>query len=116
MMLFFLLLVGHALADYPLQGPFIGQFKNRHATRGDAFNGNAFVPWWHLMTAHALIHGGFVAVLTHSLGLGLAEVVLHWLIDAAKCEGWTGINTDQALHIGCKLLWVALVIAYGAIP
>jgi hypothetical protein len=89
---FLWLLVGHFVADYPLQGSFIGQFKNRHAARDYAGQG----------IAHAAIHAGTVASVTGSCWLGGAEFATHWVIDAAKCEGWTGINTDQALHVAYR--------------
>lgn len=102
----FLMICAHALADFPLQGEFIAKAKNRHTP---AFN----VPpgqkpqkvWLHALTAHALIHGGFVYLITGSLALGLAETVAHWLIDFGKCENWYGIHVDQGLHIGCKIAW-----------
>ena len=105
---FLWLLVGHFVADYPLQGSFIGQFKNRHAVRAYAGQGISPVPWWHLMIAHAAIHAGAVALVTGSWWLGGAEFVTHLVIDAVKCEGWTSINTDQALHVACKAAWVLL--------
>lgn len=106
---FFWLLVGHALADFPLQGDFIARGKNRHVKP-------TYIPpgqtpqtiWPYCLSAHALIHAGFVAAITGSFALGLAELVLHWLIDFAKCESWTGIHSDQALHVACKILWVLL--------
>ncbi len=99
----FLLLAAHALADYPLQGDFLAKGKNRHTP---IVPGIKF--WPHCLTAHALIHGGFVYLITGSLMLGIAETVAHWIIDFGKCENWYGINTDQGLHVGCKIAWVAL--------
>lgn len=97
-LLLFLLLVGHALADYPLQGEFLATAKDRNTSIGAIF-------WPHALTAHALIHAGFVAVLTGSVWLGLGEFVTHWLTDRMKCERVIGLNTDQAIHIGCKVVW-----------
>ena len=102
----FWLLVGHAVADYALQSDFMAQGKSRHTATGKVF-------WPHLLTAHALIHGGAVALATGSVALGMAEVFCHWLIDFGKCENRYGLNTDQALHIACKLLWAAIVIFGG---
>ena len=103
MNLLFLMLCGHVIADYPLQGDFLARAKSRRTV---------IVPgqcWWpHALTAHALIHGGFVYVITGNLALGVAETVAHWLIDFGKCENWYGIHTDQGLHIGCKVAWWAL--------
>jgi hypothetical protein len=39
----------------------------------------------------------------------LAELVLHWLIDLGKGEGWYGYVTDQILHISCKAVYVILL-------
>jgi hypothetical protein len=100
-MMLFWLLVGHALADYPLQGDFLAKAKNRSAPI-------AGVPWWQALSAHALIHGGMVAAITGSVWLGVAETVAHWLIDDVKCRGRIGFNADQGLHVACKLLWIAI--------
>lgn len=102
-MLAFLLIAGHAVADYPLQGEFLATAKDRHTDLGRLF-------WPHALTCHALIHGGFVAVLTGSVWLGAAETVAHWCIDWLKCERRIGLNTDQALHLVCKALWFAAVM------
>ena len=102
--LFALLLVGHALADYPLQGDFVSKFKN---PASGPLMGEAI--WPTIMTAHAAIHGGFVGVITGSLTLGLVEFVAHWLIDWMKCKRRFGFNVDQGLHVACKLLWVSLI-------
>ncbi|WP_305805962.1 DUF3307 domain-containing protein [Stenotrophomonas sp. YIM B06876] len=106
--LFALLIVGHALADYPLQGEFLARAKNRFAPVSG-------VPWYQALGAHALIHGGVVGVITGSLLLGVLEFAAHALIDDLKCARRIGFNLDQALHVGCKLLWVA-VIALTAAP
>jgi hypothetical protein len=105
---FFWLLVGHALADFPLQaGPMAVEKCRRSAS-----DLQRTVPWFYWLSAHALIHGGAVFFVTGSLFLALLETVVHWLIDFAKCEGLFGIHADQALHVGCKVLWCVLV-AYG---
>lgn len=100
----FALIAGHALADYPLQGDFLAKGKNRAAPIPG-------MPWWQLLGAHAVIHGGMVAAITGSLWLGLAEMAAHALIDDAKCTGKIGFNTDQALHLVCKLLWVIIAVS-----
>lgn len=93
----------HMLADYPLQGDFLARGKNRTAPIPE-------IPFWHPMTAHATIHGFFVGLATGVLWIGVAETVLHWIIDDAKCRGVFGYNTDQALHIICKIVWVFLTL------
>ena len=99
-----LLLVWHALADYPLQGDFLAKAKNATAPIPG-------VPWWQAMTAHALIHAGGVALVTGSLLLGALEFAAHFVIDEAKCRGLITFNQDQAMHVACKALWVLLLIA-----
>ena len=32
--------------------------------------------------------------------------------DATKCKGAFGYNTDQLLHIMCKLAWVAVLLIW----
>lgn len=108
LMLLFLMLAGHALADYPLQGDFLAVGKGSRTTP------HCGIPWWHCLTAHALIHGLFVAVLTGSPGFGVIESVLHWAIDDMKCRKITGINTDQALHVACKVGYVAAFWLMGS--
>lgn len=101
---FALMVAAHALADYPLQGDFLAKAKNHTAPIPG-------VPWYQALTAHSAIHAGAVGVITGSLWLGLAEFVLHAATDYAKCDGRISFNTDQAIHIACKALWAALIIA-----
>ena len=103
--IFALMVAGHAVADYPLQGDFQAKAKNRFAPIPG-------VPWYQALGAHAIIHGGFVLAITGSLTLGIAETVIHFLIDDAKCRGRISYNTDQFLHVVCKAAW-ALAIYSG---
>ena len=96
-----LLIVGHALCDYPLQGDFLARGKNHK-------NPIPGGPWYQCLAAHALIHGGAVTLLTGSVVLGAAEFVAHAVIDYAKRDGRLGFNTDQALHLVCKVAWLIL--------
>lgn len=98
------LLVVHALADYPLQGDFLAKAKNETAPIPG-------VPWWQALTAHSFIHGGGVALITGSWTLGVIEVIAHFFIDRAKCRGRISFNTDQTLHVACKVVYAALVWA-----
>lgn len=95
------LCVGHAIADYPLQGEFLAKAKNRAAPIPG-------FPWWQALSAHALIHAGFVGWLTGIWWIGILEFVAHFVTDDAKCRGKLTLNQDQAIHIGCKLLWVLI--------
>jgi hypothetical protein len=93
----FWLLVAHSLCDYPLQGEYLAAAKRRDSKLP--------TPWWIALTAHGFIHAGAVAFVTGSIALGLLELALHWAIDYMKCDGRFGFTTDQALHVGCKILW-----------
>lgn len=93
-----LLLVGHALADYSLQTEFMAVAKDRNTPEGAVF-------WPYVLTAHSLIHAGFVAVLTGSVWLGAGEFVIHWLVDRLKCERIISLRSDQAIHVLCKAAW-----------
>ena len=99
-----LMVFGHALADYPLQGDFLSRAKN-------ATNPIPGVPWYQALGAHSAIPAGFVGVLTGSLYLAIAELLVHAWTDDQKCRGNISYNTDQAIHIGCKVMWAAIAVA-----
>ena len=100
-----LLIFGHALADYPLQATWIATTKSHKDPHPSGY------PWCQSLTAHAIIHGGFVGIITGQLWLGVAEFVAHWIIDYLKSDGRFGVNVDQALHVGCKIIWAALAVS-----
>lgn len=102
--LIFWLFVGHAIADYALQSDFIAQAKNPKTEVGETF-----WPW--VSGAHALIHGGFVALFTGYWILGLLEVIIHWATDMAKCENAITFKQDQLVHYGCKVVWAIIVFS-----
>ena len=103
LLLFCQLLIGHFIADYPLQGDFLSKAKNhRQPIPG--------VPWWQALVAHAAMHGGMVWYLTGSPALGAAEFACHACIDWMKCDGWLSFNADQYLHVICKIVWVGLLL------
>jgi hypothetical protein len=106
----FLLVFGHALADFVLQPDAMGYGKNRNDKIHDN-EASLFPLWYYWLTAHAIMHGGIVLLITHNLWLALLEIFLHWITDFAKCEGWIGMHQDQAIHIGCKVGY-ALVLWY----
>lgn len=102
MVLFFQLLIGHALADFVLQTDTMAVAKSRRSKR-PVGAGDGFPPWYYWLAAHSLIHGGVVYVITGSWALGLTETVLHSLIDLAKGERKISFHQDQALHVLCKI-------------
>jgi hypothetical protein len=98
------LVVGHFVMDFPLQGNAVALQKSPRPGARDEGLAKA-VPWPYWMTAHALMHGGTVMLVTGSCALGLLETAAHWVTDVAKCMGKIGIHADQAVHIACKLAW-----------
>ncbi|MBX9934543.1 MAG: DUF3307 domain-containing protein [Methylobacterium sp.] len=99
------MLIGHALADYPLQGDWLSKAKNHTLS---------LVPgatiWPHALLCHAAIHAGAVKLATGSWLLALLELAAHFAIDFAKCTGALTYGQDQALHVACKLLWALLIL------
>lgn len=127
--LFLLLLAGHYLADFPLQGDHIAQNKGKVFKESIGF---------HCLTAHALIHGLTAAAILGVMGYSwlwgaILVAVTHWLIDFGKSwEGWPdnwritqgakwagnpnarglyGINVDQAMHVAVLLVLVVWLVA-----
>ena len=105
------MLAAHALCDYPLQGDWLSKAKNPSLD---------LVPsetiWPLALTSHALIHAAAVQIVTGSWTLGLIEFLAHWAIDYSKCRKVFGYNTDQWLHIGCKVLYAGLLLGFGPLP
>lgn len=107
---FFALMIGHALADFPLQGEFLAITKDRRFQPpvGSKFPVSPRL-WIYSLSAHCLIQAGAVWIVTTSPLLAFIELVVHWLIDFVKCEGSTGFEFDQWLHIGTKAVYVVLI-------
>jgi hypothetical protein len=103
--LLFLMAAAHALGDRPLQEGLIRAEK--YGPRGIAGDWR----WLTGLACHGLIHGGFVALITGHWWLGLAETISHIAIDDQKIRGRIGQLADQALHMGCKLVWALLAVA-----
>jgi hypothetical protein len=105
----FMLLCGHAVADFCLQTDSIARGKNRHSGPPKQYDPRVHGPlqttWPYYLGAHALTHGLAVALITGDWRLGLCETAMHALIDAAKCEKCFGIHADQLLHLITKLVW-----------
>ena len=105
----FLFLVGHAVCDFVLQGEVMGNAKNRRKWLASG-HGAGFPPWYYWLGAHAFTHGGAVFLISGLWQLGAIETALHAAIDFSKCEGRLSFNVDQALHLACKLVYVAVLI------
>jgi hypothetical protein len=101
---FALLVVAHMLADFPLQGQFLSEAKNR-------FFPVPTVPWVWPMAAHSIIHGGAVWMVTGIWWLGALEAGCHFVIDDNKCARRITFTQDQLFHISLKALWAAIAWA-----
>jgi hypothetical protein len=95
----------HCLCDYPLQTDTVALGK----CPGSDVVG---VPWPYWMAGHCGTHALAVALITGVPLLGAAEFVAHFLIDTLKCKRAINLNTDQSLHLICKVIWA---ICAGAI-
>lgn len=111
LILLFAFAIFHALGDYGLQGEFLSRAKNRGADLR-AFFGNDTPRgiWVHALFAHALIHAGGVWLVSGSVILGAAELILHVLIDHAKGADRISFTTDQILHHSCKISYVVILV------
>jgi len=61
-----------------------------------------------VMWMHAFVHGAAVLFVTNSIFLAGLEIFAHYILDTVKCYGKIKYNTDQFLHLCCKLVWVIL--------
>ena len=102
-LIFWYLICGHALCDYPLQGDFLARGKNN-------LNPIPGIPWYQCLMAHSLIHAGMVTIITSNVYLGFAEFIAHCVIDYGKCNNKYGFNEDQIFHVICKLAWVIILL------
>ena len=99
------LLLGHLVADYPLQTDFMAYWKNPWAAPFVSRK----VPWTYVMAAHCGVHAAAVTLITGQAWLGISEFFCHYGIDVLKCAGKTSIDLDQFLHLVCKVVWVGLL-------
>lgn len=104
----FLLLAGHALCDYPLQGDWLSKAKNPNL---ELVPGETI--WPLALTSHVLIHSAMVYLITGMWVLAVLEFCTHWFIDHEKCKGRFGYNTDQYLHIFCKVVWATVWLGFS---
>ncbi len=95
----FLLIAFHYVADFALQGDWMA--RNKMAGR--------FPYWFHVLFGHCMIQALGVYLATNSVGLAISELGAHLVIDYSKGRNWIGFNTDQALHIACKIAWFLIL-------
>lgn len=120
MILLFLLICGHAIADFSLQSEYMALGKNKWLPIPGT-------PWYWPMTAHCLIHGFIVfSAITFFLTIttllpiyscsiiglifGVFEFSLHYVIDCIKCKKLINYDIDQILHIVCKIIYAIIIL------
>lgn len=96
----------HFVADFPLQGDYLAKGK-----QGVFDTPEMKISHWCLL-AHASIHALFVGIITGSLLLSFLELCTHAIIDHCKIENKISFDSDQLLHIGCKIVWVGIFIEF----
>lgn len=75
-------------------------------------NGQKFVNcWFYWMSAHALIHGGIIALVFPEFWyLGLIEVIIHFIIDFMKCQNKLNPHQDQFLHFIFRIMYLINIV------
>lgn len=106
--LFLTLVMGHFFGDFGLQSDRMACEKCPGQSKTLGWG------WW--LGSHAAIHGFIVALVTGVPLLGLAETLVHFLIDLAKCRRVLRLSMDQALHISVKLVWAFVAVAVAGAP
>ena len=96
-----LLVLAHFVCDFSLQSDRMAREKvpGRDVTLDWR--------WW--LLSHSVTHGLAVALITGLPLLGLAELVLHAIIDWSKSRFRFSLACDQVLHIACKCVWALQV-------
>lgn len=93
------LLFAHAITDWAIKSDTMGVLKVPKNQE------------WYWLTAHSMVQGAGVAIVTQNIWLGMAETIVHWFIDFGKCEDAYGIHIDQSLHLFSKILWAVIYIS-----
>jgi hypothetical protein len=105
----FWLLVAHFIADYPLQTPEMGKYKNkRNQPEPPDKKAKKTSVWFAYLTAHSFIHAGLSALIVGPF-FGFIIGVCHWIQDYLKCKIQYSPNLDQIIHISILII-IAFII------
>lgn len=109
LLIFFQLLMAHAVTDFALQTEFIALSKSRYTT--PKYLDKDHLPMWpYTLTAHALINAAGVWLVTRRFDLALWELIIHCLVDFIKCEKLLNLHYDQLLHVCSKFLFAFFML------
>jgi hypothetical protein len=116
--LIFRIAFAHALADFVFQTDTMARYKSR--INDAARIKDPATPlnmrkssWEYWLSAHALVQGGMLWLLTGIAWWGMAETVVHWIIDYLKTQNRFALHTDQFLHLLTKVVLVIIALAIG---
>ena len=100
----FWLLGAHFMADYPLQSPEMGKYKNkRNQPLPPDEKAKPVKVWVAYLTAHAFIHAGLSALVV-GIPFGITIGLCHWIQDYLKCKIQYSPNLDQFIHISILII------------
>jgi hypothetical protein len=111
---FYMLFLGHCIADFALQSEAMCKGKNRNRKPENVPPGQiptAVWPYW--LTAHAGIHAAMVLLITQSFWLSLLEFVSHWIVDFLKCDNELTVHQDQFLHITFLFIIAMIFVTFS---
>jgi len=122
--LFFLYLFAHCIADTSFQTDAMatGKNRNRPIDMSRVPKGQKPLNLWYMwLTHHSAVHGGIAFLITYIVThnfvfsgiLAIIEFVSHWIIDFGKCENKYSPIGDQLLHLGMKVGYVFAVTKYS---
>lgn len=111
--LLFKLILGHFIADIPLQSKEMGKQKNPYSQSPKAYDptvhGPMFKSWMYYMAAHASIHASVVWLLTGRYEWGMVEFFAHYVTDTIKSYFRLPIHIDQAAHLAFKVIYAYIL-------
>lgn len=112
-----MLVFSHYLCDFALQSSTMAKMKSKVDDIGQKeFNNGMWrgqkyqLTWYYWLTAHAIIHGGVVYLLTGYVVLFWITMLTHFMIDYLKTNKLTNIHQDQGMHHAVILLEVLIVL------
>jgi len=112
--LLFPLLMGHAVADFALQSADMAAGKRGGGGTVPAGQ-KPQVTWVYWLTAHSLIHGAAVMVITGGIYMAAFATAAHFLVDFGKTRNHYGIHVDQTLHLVTLAIIAFVYTLVGAV-
>jgi hypothetical protein len=123
LMIFFLYLFAHCIADTALQTDAMakGKNKNREIDLSRVPKGQKAMNLWYMwLTHHSVIQAGCVFFVSYflmrnlyiSFAFAMIELFSHWIIDFNKCNNNLNPISDQLWHLVFKLIYTVDIVYY----